>query len=80
MPNLTETATRDWQRAGHGEIVCHCEMVTRREIEAAFGRWDMRYLLLGDDDIGRGSGPLEAEESGHSVVNTGRRGWRRSAP
>ncbi len=36
MPNLTETCERDWQRADHGEIVCHCELVTRREIEATF--------------------------------------------
>lgn len=36
LPNLTETAERDWQRPGHGEIVCHCELVTKREIEAAF--------------------------------------------
>ena len=36
MPNLTETCGRDWQRADHGEIVCHCELVTRREIEATF--------------------------------------------
>lgn len=36
VPNLTETCERDWQRADHGEIVCHCELVTRREIEAAF--------------------------------------------
>jgi glycerol-3-phosphate dehydrogenase len=35
VPNLTETEERDWQRADHGEIVCHCELVTRREIEAA---------------------------------------------
>ncbi len=35
MPNLTETCERDWQRPEHGEIVCHCELVTRREIEAA---------------------------------------------
>ncbi|MGQ0567322.1 MAG: NAD(P)/FAD-dependent oxidoreductase [Gemmobacter sp.] len=35
VPNLTETAPRDWQRPGHGEIVCHCELVTRREIQAA---------------------------------------------
>ena len=33
--HLTETAPRDWQDPGYGEIVCHCEMVTRREIEAA---------------------------------------------
>lgn len=36
VPNLAEHRTRDWQMAGYGEIVCHCEMVTRREIEAAF--------------------------------------------
>lgn len=35
VPNLAEHATRDWERPGHGEIVCHCELVTRREIEAA---------------------------------------------
>lgn len=35
VPNLTETQPRDWQRPDHGEIVCHCELVTRREIEAA---------------------------------------------
>lgn len=35
MPNLAEHEARDWQKPGYGEIVCHCEMVTRREIEAA---------------------------------------------
>ncbi len=35
MPNLAENGTRDWQVPGYGEIVCHCEMTTRREIEAA---------------------------------------------
>lgn len=35
MPNLAEHLPRDWQTPGYGEIVCHCEMVTRREIEAA---------------------------------------------
>ncbi|MBA3909436.1 MAG: FAD/NAD(P)-binding oxidoreductase [Rhodobacter sp.] len=35
MPSLTDTAPRDWQKPGHGGIVCHCELVTRREIEAA---------------------------------------------
>lgn len=35
LPNLTETLPRDWQQPDHGEIVCHCELVTRREIEAA---------------------------------------------
>ena len=32
---LAEHAGRDWQDAGYGEIICHCELVTRREIEAA---------------------------------------------
>lgn len=36
VPNLAECRERDWQRDGHGEIVCHCELVTRREIEATF--------------------------------------------
>lgn len=35
QPNLAEHLPRDWQSPGYGEIVCHCEMVTRREIEAA---------------------------------------------
>jgi len=35
VPNLAECATRDWQLPGYGEIVCHCEMTTCREIEAA---------------------------------------------
>jgi glycerol-3-phosphate dehydrogenase len=35
MPNLAEHRPRDWQREGYGEIVCHCEIVTRREIDAA---------------------------------------------
>jgi glycerol-3-phosphate dehydrogenase len=35
MPNLAEHLPRDWENPGYGEIVCHCEMVTRREIEAA---------------------------------------------
>jgi glycerol-3-phosphate dehydrogenase len=34
-PNLAQHLQRDWQAPEHGEIVCHCEMVTRREIEAA---------------------------------------------
>ena len=32
---LAQTGERDWKKAGHGEIVCHCELVTRREIEVA---------------------------------------------
>jgi len=35
VPNLAENRERDWQRPGHGEMVCHCELVTKREIEAA---------------------------------------------
>ncbi len=35
VPNLAEHRPRDWQRPGYGEIVCHCEMVTDREIRAA---------------------------------------------
>lgn len=31
---LAEHGPRDWQEAGNGGIVCHCERVTRREIEA----------------------------------------------
>ena len=32
---LAESGMRDWQLPEHGEIVCHCELVTRREVEAA---------------------------------------------
>ena len=32
---LAQSAPRDWQHPDHGEIVCHCELVTRREIETA---------------------------------------------
>lgn len=35
VENLSETAERDWQRPGNGGILCHCELVTRREVEAA---------------------------------------------
>lgn len=35
MPNLAEHRERDWERPGDNEVVCHCELVTRREIEAA---------------------------------------------
>ena len=36
VPNLAETRPRPYQTGGSGEIVCHCEWVTRGEIEAAF--------------------------------------------
>ncbi len=35
VPNLAEDRKRDWHAAGYGEIICHCEMVTLREIQAA---------------------------------------------
>ncbi|MBC8258594.1 MAG: NAD(P)/FAD-dependent oxidoreductase [SAR324 cluster bacterium] len=40
VPNLAEHLQRDWEThsghsAGYGEIVCHCEMVTQREISNA---------------------------------------------
>ena len=36
MPNLAEHLPRDYRIPGHDGIVCHCEMVTAREIRAAF--------------------------------------------
>lgn len=35
VPALAEHCKRDFTKPGHGEIVCHCENVTRREIEQA---------------------------------------------
>ena len=37
VPNISEAegVERDWRRPGNGGIVCHCESVTRREIESA---------------------------------------------
>lgn len=35
VPNISTAAPRDWETAGNGGIVCHCELVSRREIEAA---------------------------------------------
>ncbi|SFR46143.1 NAD(P)/FAD-dependent oxidoreductase [Litoreibacter janthinus] len=32
---LAEGAARDWTRGTGGEVVCHCELVTKREIETA---------------------------------------------
>lgn len=32
---IAEDGPRDWQRPGNGGVVCHCELVTRAEIEAA---------------------------------------------
>lgn len=36
MPMLSDYEPRDYNCSGHGGIVCHCELVTRRELEAAF--------------------------------------------
>ncbi|MBW7861529.1 MAG: NAD(P)/FAD-dependent oxidoreductase [Rhodocyclaceae bacterium] len=35
VSNISEALPRDWQRPGHGGILCHCELVTRREVLAA---------------------------------------------
>jgi glycerol-3-phosphate dehydrogenase len=34
-PILAQNEKRDWQKKNHGEIICHCEMVSEREILAA---------------------------------------------
>ena len=36
VPNLAEHGRRDWHTPGYGEIVCHCELVTQREIMKTF--------------------------------------------
>ncbi|MFV2092816.1 MAG: NAD(P)/FAD-dependent oxidoreductase, partial [Hyphomicrobiales bacterium] len=35
MPVLTAQGARDWALAGHGEMVCHCELVTERDVQKA---------------------------------------------
>ena len=35
VPNLSAHRPRDWEEPGYGDMVCHCELVTQREIEAA---------------------------------------------
>lgn len=35
VDRLSNYHPRDWEEPGHGGIVCHCELVTRREIERA---------------------------------------------
>lgn len=35
MPAISECAPRSWQQPGNGGILCHCERVTRAEVEAA---------------------------------------------
>ncbi len=44
VPNLAEHLPRDCANKGYGEIVCHCEMVTEREIKAAL---DSKILPAG---------------------------------
>jgi len=34
-PMLAEDGPRDWKSAGHGAVLCHCELVTKREVAAA---------------------------------------------
>ncbi|WP_051231891.1 NAD(P)/FAD-dependent oxidoreductase [Stutzerimonas azotifigens] len=47
MPNISECAPRAWQAPGNGGIVCHCERVTRGEIEAALGGPLAAHTLAG---------------------------------
>jgi glycerol-3-phosphate dehydrogenase len=35
VPNISVAGLRDWEAPGHGGIICHCELVTRREVEVA---------------------------------------------
>jgi glycerol-3-phosphate dehydrogenase len=35
VAGIAEIGKRDWQEPGNGGIVCHCELVTRREINQA---------------------------------------------
>ncbi len=35
VPNLSAHRPRDWEEPGYGEMVCHCDLVTQREMEAA---------------------------------------------
>lgn len=35
LTQIAETVPRDWSKPGNGGIVCHCELVTRREVEQA---------------------------------------------
>jgi glycerol-3-phosphate dehydrogenase len=35
VANLAEDHPRDWQAAGNGGIICHCERVSRRDVENA---------------------------------------------
>ena len=46
-PQICETGPRDWQRPGHDGILCHCEFVTRREIEQALAGPIAAHSLAG---------------------------------
>ncbi|MGY2224460.1 NAD(P)/FAD-dependent oxidoreductase [Pseudomonas gingeri] len=46
LPNLAEHLPRDYQSPGYGEMVCHCELVTAREITTALNS------LLPPGDLG----------------------------
>ena len=35
VSRIADPGVRDWQQPGNGGIVCHCELVTRREIDQA---------------------------------------------
>ncbi len=35
VPNISEVAPRDWRKPDNGGILCHCELVTEREVQAA---------------------------------------------
>jgi glycerol-3-phosphate dehydrogenase len=35
VPAIADETARDWRRPGHDGIICHCELVTRREVRAA---------------------------------------------
>ena len=35
VPAIADETARDWRRPGHDGILCHCELVTRREVRAA---------------------------------------------
>lgn len=47
MPMLAQGGARDWQAPGNGGIICHCEQVTRREIEAAMSGPAPAHSLAG---------------------------------
>lgn len=45
VPKISEFDERDWMLPGNGGIVCHCELVTRREIQNALqGRLPAKSL------------------------------------